>query len=312
MIPRKMHSNSDILIEKIIDSEGELMDNIFYHKFKKDEIENRYQIFRKEFFNDKIIFFAFSIFVFLINNFFIYLTYDNIIILISFSIFCFIDSIIFIFSIVHFYKKKNFSLIYKLTKIRLYVIFIPNLIAIILLLIKMNHFPLIFILNFYLFLQIVVLFAFFDNKNIYFALGFLLNSLIMIFFFYNQDGDFKDKNFLIKFNIFYFAVLGFMIIINKKINKFLRLMFFENFKLKKLIINKSRQMEGFNFLEFVWLNNENNYINKNLKEFLNKNKEILIKENEENFCSSSNFNLIPTNSNKERLFHGNLYYIILY
>ena len=73
---------------------------------------------------------------------------------------------------------------------------------------------------------------------------------------------------------------------------------FENFKIKKLLKYNSRQLEGFNFMEFVWFNNEKNYINNNLKEFLCQNKDILMKGNEEMVSSSgSNSSIIRQKSN---------------
>ena len=122
--------------------------------------------------------------------------------------------------------------------------------------------------------------------------------LIYLINYLNHDLKDEFKNLAHEIVLLYIVISIFLKFIENRINKFLKLIYFENFKIKKLLKYNSRQLEGFNFMEFVWFNNEKNYINNNLKEFLCQNKDILMKGNEEMVSSSgSNSSIIRQKSN---------------
>jgi hypothetical protein len=304
-----MYPTSDFLIEKIIDSDGEMIDSIFTQKFKKEELEYKYQNFRKEFYNEKSIFFSNSIFVFFFNYFFIFLTYQFLILTIIFSLFALIDLISFIFSIIHYYKKKKFSLNFDLLEKRLYLFFFVNLFSILVLIIDMKNISVdfIFVLNFTVILQFLILFLIPYTKKYLFYISYIFIILILFGFqIFKEENGLENSYFMSKFIVFYSAIYFYLIFIESKFNKFLRDIFFQNIKLRKLLMNKSNQMEGFNFLEFAWLNNQNNFINKDLKDLLYQNKEILIKDNEEILSSSANIYSSQNNLKMEKEFQGKL------
>jgi hypothetical protein len=296
----KIYPSLDNLVKKVIDSEGEMYNSIFQYKFKLEKIENNFQNFRKEILNDRKIFISYTIFLFFIYIFFIYKSYPDLTMVLIYSSFAFFDILVFIFSLV--YYKKNFSLIYEISKKRLCVFLLFNLIGLIFL-IKNTDF-LFFISNLHIFilLQNLLFFFFFEKYKYLFLIGIITIICIIFFaFIWGSELICGKKNIEVDFAINCLIFEFFYIMIGYKINKFLRFIFFENYKLKKLLIYKSHQLEGFNFLEFAWFNKEKNHINKNLKEFLYNYKNLLIKGKEDMYSSSANNSSI-SNSNNEHNF----------
>jgi hypothetical protein len=157
-------------------------------------------------------------------------------------------------------------------------------------------------LHIFILLQNLLFFFFFEKYKYLFLIGIITIICIIFFaFIWGSELICGKKNIEVDFAINCLIFEFFYIMIGYKINKFLRFIFFENYKLKKLLIYKSHQLEGFNFLEFAWFNKEKNHINKNLKEFLYNYKNLLIKGKEDMYSSSANNSSI-SNSNNEHNF----------
>jgi len=146
----------------------------------------------------------------------------------------------------------------------------------------------------------ILFFTYFDKFKYHSLLGNFFTIFLIFFDFKSKIGlTIQSENIVIHF-ITYFLLLDiFLIIIKIKANKFLRLIFFENYKATNLLNYKSQQMEAFNFMEFVWFNNEKNCINNNLKELLYRNKDKLIKGKEEMYSSSANNSSLLNSKNQE-------------
>ena len=284
-----MYSNNHLL-QEILDAEGEIQDSCTTLKFKHEKIESNFQTFREEIFKEKNIFNGLSFVLLLLYSFFIYksIIIDDLIMQIIYSFFGCLDLFISIFCICHYKKNDLTSFIFYLLKFRIFFLFLINMLGMIYFTKFITNSELFFYsLSITILLKNSIFLILFDSwiKCFYIANVLMLCYINFIFFIF---GDFKISDDILYLEILISLFVYFM---RNRINYFLRHLYYENYKTKRLLEYNTQILEGLNTFDFIWYNKDMNYINNELKEFLINNRKTFMNEKEGLLDYSLNSNI---------------------